>query len=228
MAMPFETKRLQSLIDQANRNLAGTVAYSADDDTYSTLRTTTPDTSPTDRSGYYVSAATEPVLELLKPGEAWVVENRYGSEVLVSRGEWGLPMVDVDVVDVEGRLIDDFEARLKRLGLHRHMLLRCYRTAEGWRLLVVSETLEPDGPLFELLHNGMGGDERYLKLCQQQGTYRARLTRKPWRRFPPGSADCVCQFFTTIGQGQPDEALMGLVDYHDRRTVAHNDGWPLA
>lgn len=179
-------------------------------------------TDPKDGSGYYGSAATEPVVELLKPSEAWVVENRYGSEVLVTRDLSALPMVDVDGPGS----IPLFHERLMALELYGSVELRCYRTAEGWRLLVVSDSLRPDGPLFELLHRGMGGDERYLKLCQKQQTYRARLTPKPWRNRDGSDRAATCRFEGSIGAclGSPCARLIQLVELHDQRTRALEKG----
>jgi hypothetical protein len=175
---------------------------------------------PVAEADYYVCREVEPVVELLRPSEAWVVENHYGSQVLVTRGLSALPLVDVDG---PGSL-DIFAVRLCELELFPHMQLRCYRTAGGWRLLVVSQTLTPEWVLFALLHRGMGGDERYLQLCKRQRTFRARLSPKPSRLALREKDVAACRFAGTIGGGKPDGALLELVEFHDQRTRALEEG----
>jgi hypothetical protein len=178
----------------------------------------------TEDAAYYAAGAVEPVLEVLKPGYAWVVENRYGAEVLVThRSHHNLPMVDID----EPCSLPELSIRLLQLELHKLLQLRCYRTSGGWRLLVASTSLDPAGPLFELLHNGMGGDPRYLKLCRQQKSFRARLTPKPWRVSDLEEETRVCSFAGSIGAAEYDPWLMELVEYHDARTGAVLEGHPL-
>lgn len=56
-----------------------------------------------------------------------------------------------------------------------------YRTAGGARCLVTTDVFEPGQPAANEILNGLKSDPLYIKLCQSQGCFRARLTPKPWR-----------------------------------------------
>lgn len=136
-----------------------------------------------------------------------VTRNRYGAEVLNVEG---LGILDVDlparkVVEAPtgffGRLfgrptvrweVDDPDAVLARL---RPVLEasgfggRVYRTAAGFRVLVLDRVLAWDDLRFVRLLGDTGSDPLYATLCRRQECCRARLTPKPWRvggAAPPG------------------------------------------
>jgi hypothetical protein len=67
------------------------------------------------------------------------------------------------------------------LQLHPEWIFRLYRTRLGYRLLVMHQLLAPDSPEARAVFAAMRTDEIYVRLCQTQGCYRARLTPKPWR-----------------------------------------------
>lgn len=64
--------------------------------------------------------------------------------------------------------------------------LRVYRTAAGYRCLVTSREYQPLADDTQQLLSDMGSDPLYVKLCQLQECFRARLTPKFWRC----GADC--------------------------------------
>ncbi len=71
--------------------------------------------------------------------------------------------------------IDDFSAS------HPDLSLRIYRTFGGLRCLVTNQTFDPsENESTQLLEN-MGSDPLYVRLCKNQGSFRARLSPKPWR-----------------------------------------------
>ena len=160
----------------------------------------------------YSLGPTEPVTELIEPEQAWIVRCKYGSEVLVTCGDLALPMIDID--NKQGLLPALFERMLRSTELN--LQLRVYETAHGFRLLVESQTLKPEGATFAVLARTFDCDQSYLKLCQKQQCYRARLTLKP------GAADGarVCRYLETIGSAGIDETLAPLIQLHDERTGA--------
>ena len=160
----------------------------------------------------------EPVTELLRPSEAWIVRCKYDSEVLITCGDSALPMVDLDGnFDLEGQ-----ELRHFALSLHRSELqlqLRVYKTAHGYRLLVENQTLKTGGEIYQLLDRCFGpwgSDTSYFNLCKKQKCFRARLTPKP--EATEGAR--VCEYLGTIGSGGIDENLAPLIHLHDERTGA--------
>ncbi len=72
---------------------------------------------------------------------------------------------------------------------HPEWSIRVYRTFGGLRGLITNELFEPkDSSSIEILKS-LGSDPLYVKLCQAQECFRARLTPKPWRcgvNGPPG------------------------------------------
>ena len=163
----------------------------------------------------YGLGAVEPVTELIRPNEAWIVRCKYNSEVLVSCGDSALPMVDIDdcLIDVGG-WVEAFSKLLAKTELN--LQVRAYKTAHGYRLLVESQTLKPEGSTYELLARAFSCDASYLELCQKQKCFRARLTPKPEAESGAGT----CRYLGTIGDAGIDEALAGLIQLHDKRTGA--------
>lgn len=58
---------------------------------------------------------------------------------------------------------------------------RLYRTAAGLRLLFTDKQYQPKSAEVSQLMQSVGADPMYLKLCEAQECFRARLTPKPWR-----------------------------------------------
>src|SRR5690606_34611000 len=75
---------------------------------------------------------------------------------------------------VEQRISETVAAR-PELGI------RLYRTPGGYRAIVTSHTIPPKSDESRQLLTALGSDPLYVRLCEQQECYRARLTPKPWR-----------------------------------------------
>ena len=130
---------------------------------------------------------------------------------------------------------------------------RIYRTAGGVRLLATHALFDPKDQACQDVFAAMGTDYLYMKLCQTQECFRARLTPKPWRcdtRNPPNrwpfkdhSAELVfagwdakyqsscngkatCKLLSQ-GNGQVHPELAPLVTLHDEMTRA-TSSLPLA
>lgn len=59
--------------------------------------------------------------------------------------------------------------------------LRAYRTHSGLRCLITTEVFDPTAASTQQVLQEFGSDPLYIKLCQSQACFRARLTPKPWR-----------------------------------------------
>ncbi|MDX2005428.1 MAG: hypothetical protein SFU83_09145 [Meiothermus sp.] len=64
---------------------------------------------------------------------------------------------------------------------HPDWTIRVYRTRAGLRLLAAHDLFDPAAPAVRAWMEDLGADLRYIRLCQSQACFRARLTPKPWR-----------------------------------------------
>jgi len=86
---------------------------------------------------------------------------------------------DEAIVDRVRQLVEQSEG----LGV------RLYRTSNGFRVLVTSQTWDPLSSETTQLLEDFGSDPLYVTLCRSQQCFRARLTPKPYRcemENPPG------------------------------------------
>jgi hypothetical protein len=67
------------------------------------------------------------------------------------------------------------------LHLYPNWNFRLYRTRLGFRLIVTYQLLDPNSPEAQEVFAAMRTDPIYVRLCQMQDCYRARLSPKPWR-----------------------------------------------
>lgn len=56
-----------------------------------------------------------------------------------------------------------------------------YRTAAGFRLLILHQLFDPDDTKTWTILSALGVDPVYQRMCHLQKCFRARLTPKPWR-----------------------------------------------
>lgn len=90
----------------------------------------------------------------------------------------------------------ELSALLAKLQTYSDLIFRVYRTAAGFRIMLLNRLLEPNDTLTQMLFDDLGCDPLYRKLCGSQECYRARLTPKPWRcglaapnsKYPRGSS----------------------------------------
>jgi len=80
---------------------------------------------------------------------------------------------------------------------------RLYKTQMGFRLIATDKRHGPASRATIDLMQRLGSDPLYVKLCEKQECFRARISPKPWR----------------IGQGRPP------VRYPDEKTQASYDAW---
>jgi len=132
--------------------------------------------------------------------------------------------------------------------------VRVYRTYAGLRYLVTHATFSPTDGEVQATMTAVGADPQYIRLCQVQKSFRARLTPKPWRigmpnppvRFPyetPADEQAMrawesryalaserratCHFVEELGDGAEHPDIAGLRALHDEQTRA-TSGLPLA
>jgi len=177
-----------------------------------------------------------------------VTRNHYGCLVLnTHRGLF----IDVDMPDhgdrLEGQWQRTFEDLCAVLSSERNEGFRIYRTAAGFRILATGHEFEPGSMPTRQLMDAVGADADFVKLCQTQRTFRARLTPKPWRcgvsqppnSFPRKSVEnqrrfgewleryenacqdrATCQYLVHIGPTSHHRWIAPVVDFHDRETKA--------
>ncbi|GAB2689166.1 hypothetical protein [Thalassiella azotivora] len=157
------------------------------------------------RDDYY--PRTPPREEVLRTVEvggdvvAYVTRNRYGAMVLTTdrvlvadvdrdlapprpslwsrvRRRLGDARPQEPVADLEREALDDVRRWARS---HPELGVRTYRTAAGLRVLVTGSGAVPGSELSEQVLADLGTDRVYVALCGAHGSYRARLTPKPWR-----------------------------------------------
>lgn len=211
----------------------------------------------------------EEILETIgsDPGkhEAMVTRNRHGVQVLNTAE---LLFLDIDLVPPNcfqrlmaklGLAKDRSEAavleRLREaLQQHGRATFRIYRTAGGLRALAVDRQYKPSSRETHELMEATGTDPAFMRMCEVQDSFRARLSPKPWRcgcqspgiDFPrndpqeraafatwikqyerASAAYATCRFLETVGNGRPADFARTSIELHDRLTRCEED-LPLA
>jgi len=64
---------------------------------------------------------------------------------------------------------------------HPDWHLRLYRTPRGFRVLVMHRKFDPGEPDVLACFNALSADRVYVRMCQRQRCFRARVSPKPWR-----------------------------------------------
>jgi len=223
---------------------------------------------PPKRYSYGDRPVHEAVLDEWKndAGETWaaVTRNVYGCEVLNTAA---IMFVDIDLP--EDSVWDVFSGGLKRLfglgapsraererdnalGKIRATVaqapdfgVRVYQTRGGLRYLMTHGRMEPDSEGALRAMEALGADPRYVTLCKTQGSFRARLTPKPWRcglkplriHYPwPDEATvqkvktwcddysrkaerfATCELIEHLGNPAMDAEMARVVEFHDQAT----------
>jgi hypothetical protein len=150
--------------------------------------------------------------------------------------------------------IDPIVARVEQFfNDSRDLGARLYRTAAGYRCLITSHVFDPLSQETSDLLTALGSDPLYIKLCNVQECFRARLSPKPWRcgignpphRFPwddsekeaamrtweaqyntAAQAYGICELVGSHGNSQLHPQVAPLVKLHDGMTC--KDGARLA
>lgn len=206
---------------------------------------------------FHAAGAAEPV--------AIVTRNGYGTQVLNTSS---LLFLDIDRPQptLRQRLPrwlggkpastdDEILTKLRgALQEHAPTTFRIYQTAWGWRVAAVDREFNPTSDATQALMRATDTDPYYMRLCQVQQSFRARLTPKPWRCniAPPtsqhprtdeqtqrqfavwlrdyeqqASGHATCRYLETVGTREPNTTLAPLLELHDTITRCH-EALPLA
>jgi hypothetical protein len=151
------------------------------------------------------------------------------------------------------------EQRIKRfIATHPDWHLRTYETPAGMRVVAVHALFDPASSEVLAFFRAVGADQTYVRMCQRQRCFRARLTPKPWRigmqqhlrprpgvwpidpKFMPlrerwvaeyeqrSRGHAACRFIEDLGAGFTDPTARRVVELHDRECRALASGLPLA
>lgn len=137
-----------------------------------------------------------------------VIKNRSGQEIaILTRNSYGaqiLNTINAMFIDIEfvpesqmemlGRRFNNWlgqssasqeELYLEQIEAwskqHPYIAMRVYRTFAGLRCLVTNDLFDPRDQNAIQIQRSLGSDPLYIRLCQAQESFRARLTPKPWR-----------------------------------------------
>ncbi len=148
---------------------------------------------------------------------AVVTRNLYGALVLNAANAM---FIDIDFADKDAsgsssggfqwgfgkRAFSQEDQRVERItawaSRYPDLGIRVYRTSAGLRCLITNQTFEPGRSETLDLLRACESDPLYVRLCQAQDCFRARLTPKPWRckmdpppsRYPWESHDLEIQY----------------------------------
>jgi hypothetical protein len=147
------------------------------------------------REDYYTDRPLrEPIVETLGDADdpdAVITRNIYGSYVLNAAR---VMFIDMDrpqpkPVGALARLfgkrpepvVDDTPQRARDVARRHGLSLRLYETAAGYRGIITDRPFDPDSAQTRQLLHDFDADRLYVRLCQAQSCFRARLFPKPWR-----------------------------------------------
>jgi hypothetical protein len=177
----------------------------------------------------------------------------FGASAVVTRNAYGALVLNVDnmmFVDVDRDGEKGVLDNVKRVAGQHDLSARVYKTAGGYRVLIGNASFEPGSAQSELLFSEFGADPLYVRLCRGQGSFRARLSPKPWRcgfRKPPvecpfetpreqslfsqwdveynALADryATCRYLETFGGIRIARMFESLIEYHDEETRANSE-----
>ena len=152
-----------------------------------------------DRYGYGARALREEIIGAVNPAGkdlGVVTRNRYGALVLNASNAM---FIDIDFPENErdssgagplqrmlGAKKASLEERYARpvtewASRHLDVALRVYRTFAGLRCLITNQLFDPSGREAADILRALNSDPLYIRLCQAQECFRARVTPKPWR-----------------------------------------------
>lgn len=166
------------------------------------------------------STLLEPVKEKLDGG--YITINRYGALVLNTSS---MLIVDVDLEDEQYSIISDSDLALNTLNAtvdyhsqkwYLPMSFRVYRTYGGLRYIEQNQSWNISVSNTRRLMASLYCDPVYTRMCNITGTFRARLSVKPWRG--DTEIDYVCAYIKTVGTKKSNK-WDELIAVHDAHTL---------
>lgn len=182
--------------------------------------------------GQYTTALEEVVNGITYGGKdvAIITKNAYAADVLNAPN---MMIVDVDLdSDTYMPVLysEDFAIKVLRAFTETYdgnLGFRAYRTAAGLRYICTSHEFNPMSSESDRIMKNLFADDRYRALCRFQGTYRARLTPKPWRSWQNPDAS-VCRLIGVCGNTKTLHQFKPLIRYHDKATGVSKQSLVLA
>jgi hypothetical protein len=131
---------------------------------------------------------------------------------------------------------------------HPGWAVRAYRTCWGVRGMVTHDLFDPTAEVTQAVFSAVRADPLYVRLCNVQKSFRARLTPKPWRcrchrhsvtwpredalqedRFQKWLATydarqsdyATCRFIRTLGGETVHPEVSDIIEIHDKLTRCH-------
>jgi hypothetical protein len=154
---------------------------------------------PLDRYGYSDRPLREEIKEAIqnpfRTEVAIVTRNAYGALILNSINAM---FIDIDIPGMDkprkaglfgggkdSPVADKYLPAVQKVetwsGKHPEYGIRIYATFAGLRCLITNTVLEPKSETALGILGELESDPLYVRLCQAQECFRARLTPKPWR-----------------------------------------------
>lgn len=112
--------------------------------------------------------------------------------------------------------------KIAKIARDFELKFACYRTAAGYRLIEMSREWEPTSLESATVLEKLGCDRRYQRLCETQGTYRARLEPKPWRK-GTDAEKTVCHFLRLIGEAPNCSISEKIKEIHDSHCLGRGE-----
>ncbi|MGL6261731.1 hypothetical protein [Vibrio sp. WXL210] len=144
---------------------------------------------------YWVDFVKEEIIEEIKSNDSRVL-------AILSRNSYGATVLNTDSVlfgDIDVPPSSFIERMLGKLGRpqkdkayylksieryqknHPDLSFKVYETHSGLRFIVTNRTFSPQESIVREMFTDLNVDPLYMRLCQQQECFRARLSPKPWR-----------------------------------------------
>ncbi|WP_064608896.1 hypothetical protein [Photobacterium sp. J15] len=210
-----------------------------------------------DEYEYWVDFVKEEIIDEIKSNDGRVLailsRNSYGATVLntdsVLFGDIDVPPSSfIDrILGKFGKSQKDKTYYLKNIERyqenHPDLSFKVYETHSGLRFIVTNRTFSPEDSVVREMFTDLNVDPLYMRLCQQQECFRARLSPKPWRvaverpssRYPRVNGkeqqefqqwldkyhasslnNAVTKYLASFGSGKLHPDIQIITELHDR------------
>jgi|GEM_PF-412938 len=217
-----------------------------------------------DEYEYWMDFVKEEIIDEIKSNDDRVLailsRNSYGATVLntdsVLFGDIDVPPSSfIDrILEKFGKPLKDKTYYLKNIEKyqesHPNLSFRVYETHSGLRFIVTNRTFSPRDSVVREMFTDLNVDPLYMRLCQQQECFRARLSPKPWRvsferpssRYPRAKGreqqefqqwldryhtlsmnSAVTKHLASFGPGKLHPDVQIVTDLHDRHSCSSAD-----
>lgn len=159
------------------------------------------------------------------------------------------------IIKLKVKMAGGYVAQVKKriltfLSKNADWNIRVYRTPCGVRLIVTHQNFQSSDTIVKNFFESVGADPLYVKMCEKQACFRARLTAKPWRigiktRMKPrpgvwpirperqkersswielyekkAANYAACNYIESLGSGKIHPKIGAIVNLHDEESKA--------